>query len=86
MSETTGRNGARRVTSVATAPFQSRGRLMTPDEVAEHIFHSQVRGRWVLENAPSRLRVPVGKKVCFWEAQMSDWVLSLQGDGAEAVG
>ncbi len=67
-----------RLESAATAPFAERGRLLTPDEVAQAIFHGQVRGRWVLQNAPSALRVRVGKKVCFWERQAEVWALSLQ--------
>lgn len=67
-----------RLTDVATAPVRDRGALLDASEVAEAVFAGKVSDRWVLKNAPSAIRVPLGRKVCFYEADARGWADSLR--------
>jgi hypothetical protein len=70
------------ITPPTAAPVRDRGRMMTPAEVAAEIFSGKIKGKWVLQNAPSRYRVPLGRLVCFRELDMIEWRESLTGSQA----
>lgn len=56
-----------RLLSVMTPPVdpKDRGALLDPAEIAMQVFNGHVSGRWVLDNLPTKLRVKVGRKICF---------------------
>lgn len=66
-----------RLTPPTAAPIADRGRLMLPAEVARETFNGKISARWILDNAPLHLRVPLGRKICFRENDMIAWRESL---------
>lgn len=62
-----------RLTAATVPPVADRGRLLLPAEVAREIFHEKIGPRWILENAPSALRVRLGRRVCFRANDMIAW-------------
>lgn len=68
-----------RLTPQTAPPVADRGRLLLPAEVARDIFDAKISARWILDNAPVALRVPLGRRICFRANDMIAWRDSLGG-------
>ncbi len=68
-----------RLTLPTAPPIADRGRLLLPAEVAREIFDAKVSARWILDNAPHHLRVPLGRRICYRANDLIAWRDSLGG-------
>lgn len=71
------------ITPPDTAPPESRGPLLTPDEVAQHpeLFNGKVKAQWVKRNVAPKVKLGHSIRLFYFE-DVRAWIASHRTEGA----